>query len=43
MGSKAVLGFSKAMTEGWVKIDKNNKNGPTVVKNVMNTIYIRII
>ena len=28
----AKIGFSKAMTLGWIKIDKKNENGPTVFR-----------
>ena len=34
--ANAKIGFSKAMTLGWLKIDKNHENGPTVFRKIEN-------
>lgn len=30
----AKLGFAKAMSNGWIEVDKKNKDGPLVVRKV---------
>ena len=34
LNPNAKLGFSKAMANGWVEVDKKNPEGPKVVRKV---------
>lgn len=38
----AKLGFAKAMSNGWIEVDKKNANGPLVVKKVRLIIRFKI-
>ena len=41
VNKNAKLGFSKAMANGWIEVDKKNEGGPKVVRKVM--IYLKKI
>lgn len=40
LGPHANVGFSKAMSAGWLQVDKTAEGGPRVMRKVRSTQYV---